>query len=307
MMRHAAFCVRQGSCAAAAEKGVTVKNHLAAWIRRILGRSPARDVSPHEFTEECAKLFRGAGAGLEIAVEKDLVLRISGGSGQESTLFLDNLYETCCQHPALKQEAVARFVAGGLESLAKRPGGLDKTCIVPVIKDRGWLEDMRRGLSERGATEVSDPVHDEFSRDLIVVYAVDSENSIAFLPPAALEDAKIARDGLRVLATSNLKRLLPKIERAGSNGLFLFMAGGAYEASLLLLDTIWAGMQAQVEGDVVVAIPTRDVLVVTGSQSAAGMSKLREIAQDAWKAGPYRLTPQLFVYRDGTFREYDTA
>ncbi|MBX7258388.1 MAG: DUF1444 family protein [Candidatus Hydrogenedentes bacterium] len=284
-----------------------MKKLLSSILRLLPGRSQARSLSPAEFTQECAKAFAEAGPQWTVLIERDLVLSIKGADDQESRSFLDNLYETCRQHPHLEQDAIDQFVVGTLETLAKKSDGTDRTCIVPVIKDRAWLEEMRRGLRERGATDVPDPVHEDFSRELVIVYAIDMENSIAFLTPGALEEAKVSREELRVLAASNLKRLLPKIERAGSNGLYMFMAGGTYEASLLLLDTIWAGIQAEVQGDVVVAIPTRDVLVATGSENAPGMSKLREIAQEAWQTGPYRLTPQLFVYRDGTFQEFEPA
>ncbi|MFA6244462.1 MAG: DUF1444 family protein [Candidatus Hydrogenedentales bacterium] len=274
---------------------------VGAIFRALFGRANSKPISAEEFTQECARAFSEAGAGLQVAIVRDLELRITAENGQQSTSYLDNLYGTCSQHPKLRREAIARYVAGCLEPLSRGPG-VDRTCIVPVIKDRGWLTEVRQGLAERGAKEIPEPVYEEFGGELLIVYAVDSENSIAFLPPAAMEEANISRGELRLLAASNLKRLLPKIERAGDNGLYMFTVGGTYEASLLLLDTIWAGMQAEVQGEVVVSVPTRDVLLVTGSENAAGMSKVREIAEAAWKAGPYRLTPQLLVYRDGKFQ-----
>ena len=70
---------------------------------------------------------------------------------------------------------------------------------------------------------------------------------------------------------TNLSRLLPKIEiRPGSDGVLLISAGGEFDASLLLADNLWSGGQVKVDGDIVVAVPAKDVLIATGSNNAPG-------------------------------------
>ena len=181
---------------------------------------------------------------------------------------------------------------------------MDRTRVVPVIKDRPWLEESRQALLSRGAKEVPEHVYEDFSPDLIILYAEDSAKNIRYLAPKDLELAKIERQELRALACENLKRLLPKIERHGTNGLYMLTAGGDYEASLLLLDSIWSGGQMDVNGDVVVAIPSRDLLLVTGSQNPQGIEKVRQMVKEASTGGSYRRTQKLFVYRNGRFDEF---
>jgi uncharacterized protein YtpQ (UPF0354 family) len=119
-----------------------------------------------------------------------------------------------------------------------------------------------------------------------------------------LEKAHIDRRELRPLACENLKRLLPKIERRGGNGLFVLRAGGDYDASLLLLDSMWVDMKKEVRGDVVVAIPSRDLLIVTGSEDFHGIEKVRKIVDESFAQGAYRLTKKLFVFRNGKLEEF---
>jgi uncharacterized protein YtpQ (UPF0354 family) len=109
---------------------------------------------------------------------------------------------------------------------------------------------------------------------------------------------------LRALAIENLKRVLPKIEMRRVGEVALMSAGGNYEASLLLIDDIWSSGQIQVDGDIVVAIPTRDVLMVTGSRSRSGLKLVREMAAKFKSQGPYELTDTLFRYRDGRFTKF---
>ena len=84
----------------------------------------------------------------------------------------------------------------------------------------------------------------------------------------------------------------------------MVVAGGDYEASLVLLDSIWSDGQMDVKGDVVVAIPTRDLLLVTGSQDTQGIEKLKQMVKEASTDGSYRLTQKLFVHRSGRFDEF---
>ena len=87
------------------------------------------------------------------------------------------------------------------------------------------------------------------------------------------EDLGVERSALRKLAVENLTRLRPKIEmHSHGNMLAMFDVGGTYEASLLLFDSIWTDGQVKVNGDIVVAVPTGDVLLVTGSKNRKGLS-----------------------------------
>ncbi len=81
----------------------------------------------------------------------------------------------------------------------------------------------------------------------------------------------------------------------------MITAGGDYVPSLLLLDEIWSGGTLDVEGEIVIAIPTRDVLLFTGSGNKEGVKKLRELAKKTARRRPYSLTDRLFVYRGGKF------
>src|ERR1041385_1750342 len=112
----------------------------------------------------------------------------------------------------------------------------------------------------------------------------------------------IERGRLRALAVENLGRILPRIEVHPGEIYSMITAGGNYEASLLLLDEIWDRRQFKVSGDIVVALPTRDVLLVTGSQNPAGIVKLREVAAQLTSQSPYHLTSDLFVRRGGGFK-----
>ena len=92
--------------------------------------------------------------------------------------------------------------------------------------------------------------------------------------------------------------------RPGADGVSLITADGVYDASLLLADALWSSGQIEVEGDIVVAAPAKGPLLVTGSRNRAGIARLRALAAEL-AAGPYGLTPALFVWRGGKFVVFD--
>jgi len=277
---------------------------LLATIGCCAGCSKSDVVTPRQFTREFAESLRQSQPGLGVVIVRDLELKITSADGRSSTSFLDNAYDMYKQEPTAKADVMQKFITAGLETINSLKEGVVRERIVPVIKDRPWLEESRQALLSRGAKEVPHYVYEDFSPDLIVLYAEDSLKNIRYLVPKDLELARIDRSELRKFACENLKRLLPKIERHGTNGLYMLTAGGDYEASLLLLDSIWNDGQMEVNGDIVIAVPTRDLLLVTGSRNPLGIEKMKQMVKEASSRGAYRLTQKLFVYRNGHFGEF---
>lgn len=261
--------------------------------------------SPAQFTKEYVAALQAGSPGASIQVVKDLELKVTPSGGNEMSCFLDNAYDTYKQHPDSKAEVIQKFVSSFLET-AQESGktGVDITRIVPVIKDRPWLDETRMALRSRGTKEIPDMVHEDFSPDLIVLYAEDSPKNIRYLTTKDLAEAHIEQKDLRALACKNLHSILPPVERIGTNGLYVISAGGDYEASLLLVDSFWDAKKLEVNGDIVVAIPNRGTLVVTGTGNPDDVASLRNVAKKQAADGAYRLTPKLFVRRDGKFVEY---
>jgi uncharacterized protein YtpQ (UPF0354 family) len=80
-------------------------------------------------------------------------------------------------------------------------------------------------------------------------------------------------------------------------------AGEDYTPGLLLLDNIWSGGQIKVQGDIVVAVPTRAAILVTGSRSSR-MNDFRALVADFYAKGPHSISDKLFVYRDKRFTTF---
>lgn len=90
----------------------------------------------------------------------------------------------------------------------------------------------------------------------------------------------IKRDQLKELAIENLRRILPPVEQHGGDPYYMLTAGGDYVASLVLFDDLWSKLENDVEGNVVVGIPSRDVLLYTSDKSPEGIAAMRKAIEN---------------------------
>ncbi|MEO7794551.1 MAG: DUF1444 family protein, partial [Thermoanaerobaculia bacterium] len=246
-----------------------------------------------------ASLIRALPAA-KVEVKADLQIRIADATGKSINGFLDNAYDEYHEAPDRLPEIVERYCASMQESMAPETP-IDRAQIVPILKDHAWMEEALLGVQERGATGPVEYVFEEYNEQLTILYGEDRPKNIRYLTPKALADLGIERSELRSLAVTNLRRMLPEIEVNQGTMISMITAGGTYEASLLLFDHIWKDGAMQVAGDPVVAIPARDLLLVTGTEIPGGVARLRELATRSVAVGSYHLTDELFVYREGRF------
>ena len=125
------------------------------------------------------------------------------------------------------------------------------------------------------------------------MYAFDSASSIRFASAEDVEALGLEGKELQIRAMDNLLAYLPDIGREGDDSLSLVVADGNYEASLLLYDELWSRDVFRVAGDIVVFVPARDVLLVTGSEDADGLARARELIDSNEFA--YAISPYAYV------------
>jgi len=260
--------------------------------------------TPGQFTQEYAETLRATLPGLKVKIAKDLELKVTKDDGGEFDVFLNNAYDVYKQDPAKKKAVIRQFVGTAADTPGMAKAQVDRSRIIPIIKDHPWLKEVRETMLSKGMKKLPEMVTEELNADLTIVYAEDTEKSMRFVSPEDLKAAKVEVKDLRALACENLRRILPKIEQRGSDGIYVMKAGGDYEASLLLLDSMWSDGQIKVKGEIVVAVPMRGLLLVTGSDDADGLERVRKVVASASTEGAYRLSPKLFVYRKGKFEEF---
>lgn len=261
-------------------------------------------ISPERFTDEFVAALSKALPSHTIVVTEPLRLKLQTSDGKESFAFLDNAYNQYLSDPSEKAVIIDRYLASAVETASKSEG-LNPQRIIPVIKDAAWIEEMKRAGKNGGLEEPPRQIVDDFNGDLVIVYAEDTPTNTSYFSLDKLKDTGIDRKELRDLAISNLRKLLPPVETHSGELVSMLTAGGDYVASLLLFDELWRDGKLAVDGEIVVAVPSRDVILFTGSNNKEGLKKLQELASRAVAEGSYTLTNQLFVYRNGKFQRFE--
>jgi uncharacterized protein YtpQ (UPF0354 family) len=264
----------------------------------------AAPLSREGFTQEFAKAYEVDQPGTKLRILGPLWLQIVDATGGVATVHLENAYMELRLDPAGFGEIIRRHVAAYASAGSERHS-IDRSHIVPIVKSRRWITDYAAIVKERGLGDEAVAVHDELNTELVVVYAEDLEKTYRYLLPGDLKRLGLGGDDLSLLARENLSRLVPAPQVIAGPFASGIRVDGNYEASLLLYPEWWEDAPIKVDGDYVVAVPARDLLLVTGSNNQAGIAQIRELARQSVQKYSHAIVDTLFVFRDGRFTRFE--
>ncbi len=222
--------------------------------------------------------------------------------GQDYKHFLDNAYREYKLQPDSIKAVISTYINSSSELYTGRQN-IQPDRIVPTIKPIEYLEDLKQ-LSNRNE-EGPWVTYEKYNDQLIIVYGEDTEKSIAYFTKEDFEKLNIARDTLQEFSISNLKKRLSEIQRIGENGSFGIAAGGVFEASLILMTSLWNKENFNVDGDFVIAIPNRDILFITGSNNVKEIEKIKNSTEKLYSEGNYSISPYLYKWNGKKFEKYN--
>lgn len=135
--------------------------------------------------------------------------------------------------------------------------------------------------------------------DLIVTYVIDYPDRVAYLTRTAMADAGVTEQVLATEATRNMALKQSHTEFRGGNGIYMAVIDGFYESSLLLDEALWADLAAQLGDDLIIAVPNRDILLLTTASDTAAVTFLDEIRAESLATGSHPLSEFSYFWRNG--------
>lgn len=169
---------------------------------------------------------------------------------------------------------------------------------------------LKAKASENGAGSVitvsyeDSPVLRDLGNGLLVAYLVDEGNEFSYVQNRHLVAAKASEDDLHHVAMVNLHRLAERHLRVQPLGsIFAVFMDGNFEASVLLLDTVWESCFTEyVRGEYLAALPTRDVLAFGDASNGEAVAELQAvIARMQASGGDHPVSTSLYQRRSGTW------
>jgi uncharacterized protein YtpQ (UPF0354 family) len=225
--------------------------------------------------------------------------------GGVATADLESAFIEYRLDPGELERVVRRYAAASLSGMSSERRPIDRSRIVPVVKSQHWIADYAALMKEQGFGDEAVAVHDLLNAELVVAYAEDRDRTYRFLVPGDVTQLGLDRDALALLARDNLAQLAPPPELVTGPYAYGIRVDGNYEASLLLYPSWWESRPIKVDGDYVVAVPARDILMVTGSNNQAGIAQLRALARQTVQKAAHTIVDTLFVFRDGRFERFE--
>jgi hypothetical protein len=150
-----------------------------------------------------------------------------------------------------------------------------------------------------------DAVVDDFCADLSVIYTFGPQFGRRVVTHTDLGQMQLPVPHLRRSAFEHLEVLSSRAEFHGQPPALMLSFEGL-ESSLVLASDFWTRLEGAVPGELVVGVPARDVVIVTGSQSGAGMEKVRRCVERVFFAGGDNpLSRSLLVRRGGAWEPFD--
>lgn len=273
------------------------------WDARI--ESP--NLSEGEFTELSAKVVKTIlpDAIVKITAPKAIRVDIKETPGQKPlslAMNLENAWQMCRNSAGHRKEILKPFFANltQISSMSSHGRKIAADLIIPVIRTEQTLGTLAGG-------QKIDFTKAPLGADLLIVYVLESPNSISYLLPKERATLKLTDEELKVKAVQNLTKLLSTREvRWGSNGeLKMVICGGDYESSLPLVDSVMTATKDKNAGHIVFSIPARDMFYVSDDSKPANIEGLRKKTQETYANGTHKISDRLYKYVDGKITFFD--
>ncbi len=256
----------------------------ADWRELLAGR----EVSKKELTAAVRGAILESGHAEEVETLGSLRLAIRQGEDYETEISLENLMAVLSDAPEERPQQVEAFLRGLFSSPVEEITPELLTAVLPVVRDQTFLDNVQRVES------ADDPVLAQpYVGDLFVFYVLDRPEAMQFLKVADLELLRVDEAGMEAQALANLEALLPQLERQSQGAITRISLDGFYEASLILLDGLWPELEASLEGNLVVAVPARDLLAFADGADREAVRALDGWAKQAAAEQAYAVTGAL--------------
>lgn len=254
-----------------------------------------------EFVEEYLIVLKNNNPDVIYSLSDDLGI-VAKYHGVDYRHFPDNAYREYTLEPGSINQILNKFSQTAQE-LYQKSEEIKVNNIIPLIKPINFLNEINQ-LGEAFDSTKHTVVHKFYNDDLLIVFAEDKGRTFYYFTQEDFHKLNIGQDSLLEIALHNLDKKLPDIERTGDDGKYMVTAGGDYEASLILLNSLWSRKNFAVKGDIVIAIPNHDILFISGSKDKEGIGWLNTRTQELYDSGSYQISPNLFRWDGHKFLRF---
>jgi uncharacterized protein YtpQ (UPF0354 family) len=266
----------------------------------------AEILSEKEFTQRFVKAITSKIEGVKTEIKGNLEVEMIYKEGGNSIAYLDNAYKSYRASPGELDGVIENYSNTFAQSHSDVKADMTKEQIFPVIKDYEYIRQTRELMKRKDKNGSFPFYHEKINEVLYVLYAIDTPSSIKYMPKEDIAKLGVKEDELKKLSMENLMKAIPSVQIKGDpSKVAMIVADGTYEASFLLYDALWTKDNFPVKGDIVVYVPSRDAVFVTGTDDAEGLNVVRSIVYDPANQWPHIVSEVGFVRKGNEWVVFD--
>ncbi|MFU0788427.1 MAG: DUF1444 domain-containing protein [Virgibacillus proomii] len=145
-------------------------------------------------------------------------------------------------------------------------------------------------------------VYKDHTAETRVFYAIDLGKSYRLVDELLLAEEKWTKERIDEIATFNLRSLSVDYnhDRVADNDFYFIATQDGYDASRILNEAFLEEMKANSKGELAVAVPHQDVLIVADVQNNTGYDILAQMTMKFFAEGRIPITSLPMIYENKT-------
>ena len=143
-------------------------------------------------------------------------------------------------------------------------------------------------------------IYKDHTAETRVFYALDLGKSYRLIDEELLEEEGWSKERLDEIASFNIRSLSyqPKADQVAGNDFYFLATQDGYDASRILNEAFLEEMRANAKGELTVAVPHQDVLILGDIQNKSGYDILAQMTMKFFADGRIPITSLPFVYEN---------
>lgn len=271
-----------------------VRDILPAFLLALLllcpGASAQAQTGEADFTRQMAERFRTAFPGHSVEVTEPLQLRI-GLTPEPITVNVGRLYNFCASATAQDCEStINHFVAGSVEGFTRLGTPITGAQLRLLVRNIEYCSDLRQAQPPGQPGPIIHP----FVPGLCTILMADFPTSMRSVTVAQLQAMGLEPDDAWALAERQTLATLPRPEALEElhDGVAL-LTGYDYLTSLMLNADGWRAAAAR-EGELLVAIPASNEMIVVRRANVRDLDNLRSAVRDDMHTAERGISPNIY-------------
>ncbi|WP_246624994.1 DUF1444 family protein [Fictibacillus nanhaiensis] len=183
------------------------------------------------------------------------------------------------------------YVEEGLKAARHTTDGDALSRIFPVIRSASFPAETPEGEKL---------FYQEHTAETRIYYALDLGKTYKLLTNPKIKELKVEPAQVVDAAKFNVKRLLTtyKQDKVAGNTFFFLNHNDGYDASRILNTNFLEEMKKLISGEMAVAVPHQDVLIIADIQNKQGYDILAQMAMQFFMNGRVPVTALPFIYEN---------